>query len=142
MFRGFLFELGILNMKILQDLDITALVKAARKFEEVLVLQETEIVRDAAIQRFEFTYELVWKTLRKILLRRGVEANSPKNVFRLACNDGIIADPETWFKFVDYRNNTAHVYNESVAKEIYQNLSRFRDLTNALLAKLGTPEFQ
>lgn len=73
-------------MIILGDLDISNLYKASELFNEVMQIEKTDIVRYAAIQRFAFTYELVWKTLRKVLLKRRVEANSPKNVFRLtAC---------------------------------------------------------
>ena len=129
-------------MQILGDLDISSLIKAANKFNEVLNLESNEIVRDAAIQRFEFTYELVWKTLRKIWLKRGVEANSPKNVFRLAAKDSIIEDIDTWFAFIDYRNNTTHVYNESIAEEIYKNLPRFQNLTNTLISKLHGSDFK
>ncbi len=130
------------NMIILNDLDITNLLKASDRFNEVLLIKKDDIVRDAAIQRFEFTYGLVWKTLRKILLKRGVEANSPKTVFRLAAKDSIIDQLDVWFEFVDYRNQTVHVYNPVIAEEIYQNLSRFQALTNALISKLKTSEFK
>ncbi len=129
-------------MLILHDLDISSLLKAANRFDEVLQLKKDEIVRDAAIQRFEFTFELVWKTLRKILLKRGIEANSPKTVFRLAAKDSIITDLDTWFNFIDYRNQTTHVYNESIAEEIYKNLPIFQKYTNSLITKLKTSEFK
>ncbi len=129
-------------MIILGELDISNLLKANARFAEVLILKKDDIVRDAAIQRFEFTYELVWKTLRKILLKRGVEANSPKTVFRLAAKDNIIDNVETWFEFVDFRNQTVHVYNPVIAEEIYSNLPKFQKLTNALIDKLKSSEFQ
>ena len=129
-------------MIILKDLDVTSLLKAAAKFDEVMALVVDPIIRDAAIQRFEFTYELVWKTLRKILLRRGLEANSPKSVFRLAAQDNIINDIDRWFSFVDYRNQTSHVYNENIAQEIYIHLADFQHLTNVLITKLKTLEFK
>lgn len=129
-------------MKILIDLDITSLLKATDKFNEILNIPVDEIVRDAAIQRFEFTFELVWKSLRKILLKRGIEANSPKTVFRLAAKDAIIDNVDVWFTFVEFRNQTTHVYNELIANEIYQNLPMFAKLTNNLIAKLKTSEFK
>lgn len=129
-------------MLILQDLDISSLIKASGKFNEVLAIKADAIVRDAAIQRFEFTFELVWKTLRKILLKRGIEANSPKTVFRLAAKDGIILNVDEWFTFISYRNQTSHVYNEAIAEEIYIHLTEFQKLTNQLIAKLQTDEFK
>ena len=129
-------------MIILTDLDISSLIKASDRFNEVLVIKVDPIVRDAAIQRFEFTFELVWKMLRKILIKRGIEANSPKTVFRLAAKDGIISDLDTWFSFIDYRNQTSHVYNEKIAQEIYVHLPEFQTLTNKLIKKLQTEEFK
>jgi len=127
---------------ILGDLDISNLLKASDRFNEVMQIEKNDIVRDAAIQRFEFTYELVWKTLRKILLKRGVEANSPKTVFRLAAKDTIIDQVDIWFDFVNYRNQTVHVYNPIIAEEIYQNLPTFQKLTNDLIYKLKSNEFK
>ena len=116
-------------MIILHDLDISSLIKASARFNEVMAIKVDAIVRDAAIQRFEFTFELVWKTLQcKILLKRGIEANSPKTVFRLAAKDGIIFEVEKWFAFIDYRNRTSHVYNESIAHEIYIHLPEFQKI--------------
>lgn len=127
---------------ILGELDISNLIKAANRFNEIMQIKEDDIVRDAAIQRFEFTYELIWKVLRKVLLKRGLEGNSPKVVFRLAAKDDIIDQVETWFEFVEFRNQTVHVYNPIIAKEIYQNLPRFQTLTNNLIKKLSSDEFK
>jgi len=64
---------------ILNEIDITYLLKAADKFNQVLEMPKNEITRDAAIQRFEFTYELVWKTLKRILKVKGVIVNNPRD---------------------------------------------------------------
>ena len=40
---------------------------------EAVVLEKTEIVRDAVIQRFEFSYEAVWKALQIYLEHQGHE---------------------------------------------------------------------
>jgi len=39
--------------------------------------EEMEIYRDATIQRFEFTVELFWKSLKKILEYEKIDANTP-----------------------------------------------------------------
>ena len=129
-------------MKILTDIDISSLITAAERLNEALQLQKTDIVRDATIQRFEFTYELAWKAMRKILIKRGSEANTPKTVFRLAANDGIIDSLDLWFEFVNYRNNTPHVYNEKVADEIYIHIPIFYKMITQLITKLKTDEFK
>lgn len=68
---------------------LTNLKKALARFSEALEEPESSIVRDATIQRFEFTYELLWKTL-KIYLQdiHGVRAVSPRQVFKEAYSLG------------------------------------------------------
>lgn len=38
--------------------------RAAQRLLEAVAVTESELVRDAVIQRFEFSFELVWKTLK------------------------------------------------------------------------------
>jgi hypothetical protein len=59
--------------------------KALAALNEVLDFGSNAVFRDAAIQRFEFTVEAVWKALKLYLQdQEGVMANSPKAVFREA----------------------------------------------------------
>jgi hypothetical protein len=60
----------------------TAVLNAAARLDEVAALPETDIVRDAAIQRFEFTFELVWKTLQLYLEHEGFESAGPRAVLK------------------------------------------------------------
>lgn len=107
--------------------------KAAGRLKEVLDLPETDVIRDSAIQRFEFTLDISWKML-KILLEeeKGIICASPKECFREAYRQGIIGYDEDWIKFVDMRNETVHTYNEDIAKRIYDQLpnalSHFEEL--------------
>ena len=54
-------------------LDLTPLERALASLEEAFqacdALPDNSLMRDGAIQRFEFTYELAWKFLRRALLR-------------------------------------------------------------------------
>jgi len=113
---------------ILGDVNITYLLKAASKFKEILQLPKNEITRDAAIQRFEFTYELVWKTLKRILSVKGITVNNPRDVFREGGKQNLISNVEAWFKIIEYRNKTTNVYNEDMADEIYAALSGINDM--------------
>ncbi|MEJ5338985.1 MAG: nucleotidyltransferase substrate binding protein [Aquificaceae bacterium] len=98
--------------------------KALQRLEEVLSLQEeNEIFRDSAIQRFEFTFDLAWKSLKDYILEaHGLECNSPKSCFRLAFSLGLIDHDEYWLKICDFRNLTSHTYNEELAEKIYREL--------------------
>jgi nucleotidyltransferase substrate binding protein (TIGR01987 family) len=102
-----------------------AFARAYKKLAEIMVEQKTIIIRDAAIQRFEFTFELAWKSLRTYLKEvHGLVCNSPKSCFR----EGFaveLFDEETTeilLKMVDDRNETTHIYNEKRIDEIYLNV--------------------
>ncbi len=113
---------------IFGNVDISYLLKAATKFQEILLLPKNEVTRDASIQRFEFTYELVWKTLKRILSVKGITANNPRDVFREGAKQNILTNVEAWFKFIEYRNQTTHTYNEEIANEIYSVLPKFNTM--------------
>lgn len=97
--------------------------KAVRRLKEVLELEETDVIRDSAIQRFEFTLDISWKMLKTFLEeKKGIICVSPKECFREAYRQGVIDYDEDWIEFVNMRNETVHTYNEDTAKEIYSKL--------------------
>lgn len=80
-------------------------------------------VRDGVIQRFEFTAELAWKTMKEYLLTEKLaDANSPKSVMREAYNINVITDDSGWLRILDDRNSTSHIYDEDDANEIYKRI--------------------
>lgn len=80
-----------------------------------------DIVRDATIQRFEYSFEAVWKAVKKYLdLIEGIQANSPKAVIRASMETGLLDERSSRHALLmaDDRNLTSHTYNEELAKEI------------------------
>lgn len=112
---------------ILEHIVITPLLKAQATFNKALLEPKTDLNRDGCIQRFEFCFELAWKTLKRILAYKGIEVNNPRDVFREAARSALVDDPAIWFKFLESRNNTVHTYNEETAEEIYKVLPRFKE---------------
>lgn len=96
--------------------------KALAKLREALLLPESEIVRDAAIQRFEFTYEMAWKTIKLYLFTKDIELNSPKDTIIAAFENHIIEDGNGWSKLQRMRNLTSHTYDSSSSFEVYNYL--------------------
>jgi len=96
------------------------------------------IVRDGVIQRFEFTAELAWKTIREYLIAEEIgELNSPKAVMREAFANHIIADENGWLSVLSDRNATSHIYDESEADAIFERIkSKHILLFDVLLDKL------
>ena len=107
--------------------------KATNRFAEALQEPESSIVMDATIQRFEFTYELMWKTL-KIFLEdiHGIRAVSPRLVFKEAYALSIIEQEGIFLEMIQSRNLLSHTYNEKQAAKIYKKcplyLSAIKDL--------------
>lgn len=79
----------------------------------------SDVVRDGVIQRFEFTYELAWKTTKEYLEDVGiVDKNSPKAVIKEAYAQKLIVNEQNWLLMLHDRNLTSHVYKEEMAQEI------------------------
>ena len=117
-------------MKLKNGSDIAAWLRARTAFEKGLGESQapgaSDVVRDGAIQRFEFTLELSWKTLRRCLRLKGSQVNHPKDVIREAAAEGWLAQPAMWLTVIDLRNETSHVYDEPTAQRIYDALPEFQ----------------
>lgn len=93
--------------------------KALARLVEALAENETEFVRDSIIQRFEFTFEMAWKSMYRYLRDKGESvAAKAWDVIPLALESRLIQDAETWDRLREFRNDTSHEYNEARAVEI------------------------
>lgn len=82
-----------------------------------------DIVIDATIQRFKFTYELSWKLMKAYLAYNGIiDVASPRRTIKEAFKDGIIQECERWLQVLDTRNRTSYTYDEGIAKEIFEQI--------------------
>ena len=108
--------------------------RALESLEELVVLQPpSRVERDAAIQRFEYSFEACWKAAQRYLLVvEGLSLGAPKACIRASREVGLFSDEQAivGLEMVDDRNLTVHTYNEAVAERIYRNLARH----SALLA--------
>lgn len=96
--------------------------RALLSLEEALRLRKSKLSRDSAIKRFEFSYELAWKTSKEFLRQEhGLETASPKSCFRELRRQGLLNEKETETALVMIidRNLAVHTYNERFADELY-----------------------
>ncbi len=123
---------------------------ALSRLKEVLEMSKTEarfaeasarrVVRYSAIQRFEFTLDLSWKTVKTYLEeKRGLICASPKECFREAYRQGMIAYDAAWLALVDLRNETVHTYDEKTAERIYAQLPMALKHFESLSEKIALP---
>lgn len=123
-----------------QKLNLTALNQAIASLAVVLSEPENEFVRDAAIQRFEYTFELAWKMIKRHLDWMGesdTAALSRKDLFRQAARIGLISDPEAWFIYNQARNESSHTYNRAVAERVFEEAQKFFPDVQELAENLG-----
>ncbi len=116
--------------------------RAISKLDEVLRAEYSEITRDSAIQRFEFTFELCWKALKAYAEDMGsAEIYYPKEALKSAFQLKLLDDEQGFLRMLKNRNLTSHTYNESVANGIHQSLPQdlvlMRETLSRLKAKLG-----
>lgn len=90
--------------------------QALDRLHEVIALDENAIIRDSLIQRFEFTYELAWKSMFYWLRDQGEQVpEMQKPILAAAFRGELISDPELWEKIKEQRDETSHTYNEDKA---------------------------
>lgn len=126
-------------------LDLSSFDKALKSLERSLLRSQKDVLdeelRDAVIQRFEYTYEISWKMMKREL---EIESSHPSSIDTLSFRDllreaaekGLIADVEAWFEYRDARNRTSHTYDESSAKLVYDAALRFFSDAQSLLTEL------
>jgi nucleotidyltransferase substrate binding protein (TIGR01987 family) len=127
-------------------LDLTSLGNAVRRLREGLVRYEREPkdeqIRDGLIQRFEFTYELTHKMLRRYLTE---SAPSPEEIARMPFADlvrsgnvqGLLrSDWPVWRRFREMRARTSHTYDAKVASQAASAIPEFLEEAERFYAEL------
>lgn len=103
-------------------------VEKALKALEVVVqkpMDEDRTKIDATIQRFEFTIELFWKLLKKLLFSKGVSTQYPRDILQQAYAGNLIDDKQVWLKMMNDRNQTSHTYDEDLTNQIYERIKTY-----------------
>jgi len=92
--------------------------RATGKMQEALTFPNDEPHKESTIQRFEYTFELSWKLMSSIIKDQGIESYGVRNVLREGYKLQLIDNVKVWFKYADARNQTAHIYRQSVVDEV------------------------
>lgn len=104
-------------------------VSQGRAPHEGLPVLMREAIDESVIQRFETCYDCLWKVLKRYLVEAlGVvdPPNSPKPVFRLANENGLLASPlDRWLDYADLRTGTAHDYDGEKARQSLASVADF-----------------
>lgn len=110
----------------------TERLKAALEYDPL----ELDIVMDAVIQRFEFTFETAWKSVKLAAKAVGYDCKSPKGCLKLAYRMGWIDDEERWLELLEARNLTSHTYDQETAMDVYETVKENFQVFGSLLREL------
>jgi nucleotidyltransferase substrate binding protein (TIGR01987 family) len=125
-----------MSWKILEKVEAQSLLDAHAALKRSLAQPENEFTRNSSIQCFEFTLELVWKTLKRVLEVYGDVTSNSREAFRGAVKIHVIDDPIKWFEYIELRNLSSHTYKEAVAKQIYSQLHKFSTDVTVIIERL------
>ena len=113
---------------------ITEMVEFESSFDTPLD-KLNEAIRDSIIKKFEYTFELAWKTIKEYLDKEGYEEiSSPRKVLKQAFEINLIKNEEIWSNMLEARNSKAHKYDEEQAI-FYEDVIKkkyFNELKNLL----------
>ena len=109
---------------------------ALARLGEALREPKTDIVRDAAIQRFEFSFELFCKALKARAESDGLRVVSPREALRAAFQLGLLDEDEQVFQMLEDRNKTSHLYNAAMAEDVFSRIPDHHALMTGVAGKL------
>ncbi len=127
-------------------LELTPLVNAVTRLEEGIDGYERDktqtLIRDGLVQRFEFTYEISYKMLKRYLEQ---VAPNPKeydnmpfpDLIRSGNEQGLLlGDWPKWKTYRDMRAKTSHTYDEKIALEVVAEIPAFLEEARYLCDRL------
>jgi len=106
------------------EYSITKLLNAYKRLKEGIKSAKSELDKDGVIQRFEFTFELLWKTVKIFLEKEGVLCVTPRECFKEAFRIGLINNEDIYLNMLDDRNLTSHIYHKKTTIRIYKRIKR------------------
>ncbi len=128
----------------MDNLDTTSFEKAINSLNSIINRYQKDNfdidIRDAVIQRFEYTYSLAVK-----MMTRYINMVSPSEqtdmtfneIIRKANRLGILKnDLDKWTEYRQRRNMTSHTYDEAVANNVVSIVEDFKEEAEYLLEKL------
>ena len=128
----------------MEKLDVTSFENALKSLIDILVMYDKNpddiVVRDATIQRFEYTYSIALKMLSRFINKESKEITHTmtfNQLIRTANQFGLLkSNLEIWDNYRQKRNSTSHTYDEKIALDVMAIIPMFKDDAEFLLYKL------
>lgn len=130
----------------METLDLTTLRKAIDSLFEVIKVYQKDktnlITRDSMIQRFEYTYSISLKMIKRYFktgafVFDNIESMTFNEMIRQANKMGLLkTNLEKWDNYRQKRNLTSHTYDEAVAIEVVSIIEDFANEAEFLYNRL------
>ena len=115
-----------------------ALARLEEGVETVSKNNVSDLEKEGLVQRFEYTFELAWKTLQDLLVFKGYsDITGPNPVLEQSLKDGYLEDEKGWRAMKKSRELTSHTYDSETAEAITSKIvESFHTLLKALEVRL------
>jgi len=100
----------------------------------------TDYYRDAALQRFEFTFSTAVKCIRAGALKQRITCETPEECFALAERVEWLPEGTAWKSMIEDHENMKPEYASTNADAIFANLKSYRELLKILFDRLSELE--
>ena len=109
-------------MEDVLEYSLNKLKNATQKLKEGIEQAKDELDKDGVIQRFEFTFELLWKAIKLYLEHQGIIIKTPRESFMEAFRINLICDEKIFLDMLEDRNNSSHVYDKETSEKIFNRI--------------------
>ncbi|MCK5566547.1 MAG: nucleotidyltransferase substrate binding protein [Actinomycetia bacterium] len=111
-------------MKDVLEYSLKKLIDAHKRLEEGIEQARDELDKDGVIQRFEFTFELLWKALKIYLEHQGIIVKTPRDSFVEAFRINLFDDEKIFLDMMEDRNSASHIYDKETSKKIFNRIKK------------------
>ncbi len=109
-------------MKDILEYSIQRMESAFLKLKDGAEIAKNDLEKDGVIQRFEFTFELLWKTLKIFFEYQGIEVKTPRDSLKESFRIEIVEDEEIFLDMLEDRSRTSHIYDKETSEEIFKRI--------------------
>jgi len=137
------------NKKLRAEDSLVNFSKALERFSSVVDRQKefaedgySDIYLDLVVRRFEFTYDMSWKAIKRYLDFIGIGCMNPRGCFKEAFSQELLDEESIWLDMIEMRDISSHTYSEEEMSEILDRLDSYKQafakLKQAIEAHMAT----
>lgn len=89
------------------------------------LVELSDLEKEGIVQRFEYTFELAWKTVKDYLIFNGIvfDQVTPRHVLKQAFASKIIEDGQIWMDMLEHRNLMSHTYDRGICEKAVEAIA-------------------